>query len=82
MSYAEVGHSAYIGQVLVFDIRADKINFVCVVSALLVTGRSGAGKTSIVQAIAKSLLQDPRTYAIGIIYPRPIFTLVFTCTDR
>ena len=82
MSYAEVGHFAYIGQVLVSDIRADKINFICVVSALIVTSRSGAGETSIVQAIAKSLPQDPRTYAVGIIYPRPIFTHVFTCMDR
>jgi adenylylsulfate kinase-like enzyme len=58
----EVGHSAYIGQVSVCDIRANKLNFVFAVFALLVTGRSGGGKTSIVQAVAKSLQRDSRTY--------------------
>lgn len=33
------------------------------VSALLVTGRRGAGKTSIVQAIAKSLQDDSRVHS-------------------
>ena len=32
------------------------------VSGLLVTGRSGSGKTSIVHAVAKSLQEDPRTF--------------------
>ena len=32
------------------------------VSGLLVTGRSGSGKTSIVRAVAKSLQEDPRTF--------------------
>ncbi|KAJ8696655.1 Peroxisome biosynthesis protein pex1 [Pleurotus ostreatus] len=32
------------------------------VSGLLITGRTGAGKTSIVQAVAKSLQEDPKTY--------------------
>ncbi|KAF7375905.1 putative peroxisomal biogenesis AAA ATPase pex1 [Mycena sanguinolenta] len=39
------------------------VNVVHGMSALLVTGRSGAGKTSIVQAVAKTLQQDPRTFA-------------------
>ncbi|KAJ7745492.1 P-loop containing nucleoside triphosphate hydrolase protein [Mycena maculata] len=38
------------------------VNVVHGVSALLVTGRSGAGKTSIVQAVAKTLQEDPRTF--------------------
>ncbi|KAF7362140.1 putative peroxisomal biogenesis AAA ATPase pex1 [Mycena venus] len=38
------------------------VNVVHGMSSLLVTGRSGAGKTSIVQAVAKSLQQDPRTF--------------------
>ncbi|KAF4598456.1 Peroxisome biosynthesis protein pex1 [Pleurotus pulmonarius] len=38
------------------------LNSLAGVSGLLVTGRSGAGKTSIVQAIAKSLQEDPKTY--------------------
>jgi peroxin-1 len=58
-SYADVGHFTYIRQVSVCDIRVDRLNFISAVSALLVTGRSGAGKTSIVQAVAKSLQQDP-----------------------
>ncbi|KII85002.1 hypothetical protein PLICRDRAFT_350537 [Plicaturopsis crispa FD-325 SS-3] len=33
------------------------------VSALLVTGRAGAGKTSIVQSVARTLREDPRAYA-------------------
>lgn len=33
------------------------------VSALLVTGRPGAGKTSIVQAVAKSLQEDSRVHS-------------------
>ncbi|KAF8813732.1 AAA-domain-containing protein [Phlegmacium glaucopus] len=32
-------------------------------SGLLVTGRSGSGKTSIVRAVASSLQEDPRTFA-------------------
>jgi len=32
------------------------------VSALVVTGRPGAGKTSIVQAVAKILQEDPKTF--------------------
>jgi len=32
-----------------------------VVSGLLVTGRSGTGKTSIVQTVAKSLQEDLKT---------------------
>ncbi|KAF9453962.1 AAA-domain-containing protein [Macrolepiota fuliginosa MF-IS2] len=36
--------------------------FVHGVSALLVTGRSGAGKTSIVRAVAKNLQEDSRTH--------------------
>ncbi|KAF9495315.1 AAA-domain-containing protein [Pleurotus eryngii] len=32
------------------------------VSGLLITGRTGAGKTSIVQVVAKSLQEDPKTY--------------------
>ncbi|KAJ7209658.1 P-loop containing nucleoside triphosphate hydrolase protein, partial [Mycena pura] len=32
-------------------------------SSLLVTGRTGTGKTSIVRAVAKSLQEDPRTFA-------------------
>ncbi|KAF8170325.1 P-loop containing nucleoside triphosphate hydrolase protein [Mycena galopus ATCC 62051] len=38
------------------------VNVVHGMSALLVTGRTGAGKTSIVQAVAKTLEQDPRTF--------------------
>ncbi|KAJ7188574.1 P-loop containing nucleoside triphosphate hydrolase protein [Mycena filopes] len=37
------------------------VNVVHGISSLLVTGRSGAGKTSIVQAVAKTLQEDPRT---------------------
>ncbi|KAK7057474.1 putative peroxisomal biogenesis AAA ATPase pex1 [Favolaschia claudopus] len=37
------------------------VNVVHGISGLLVTGRSGAGKTSIVQAVAKELQMDPRT---------------------
>jgi hypothetical protein len=55
MSYAEVGQFAYIGYMLLCNIRADKMNFVCIVSALLVTGRSGARIISILQAVAKPL---------------------------
>lgn len=32
-------------------------------SGVLVTGRSGSGKTSVVRAVAKSLQEDPRTFA-------------------
>ncbi|KAJ6497788.1 P-loop containing nucleoside triphosphate hydrolase protein [Mycena sanguinolenta] len=39
------------------------VNVVHGMSALLVTGRAGAGKTSIVQAVANTLQQDPRTFA-------------------
>lgn len=39
------------------------INNLFVVSGLLVTGRSGAGKTSIVRSVAKSVQEDPRTLA-------------------
>lgn len=35
------------------------------VSGLLVSGRSGVGKTSIVQAVAKSLQEDTRTHSCG-----------------
>ncbi|KAJ7076895.1 P-loop containing nucleoside triphosphate hydrolase protein [Mycena belliarum] len=37
------------------------VNVVLGVSALLVTGRGGAGKTSIVQTVAKKLQEDPKT---------------------
>jgi len=33
------------------------------VAGLLVTGRSGAGKTSLLQAIAKAMQEDPRSFA-------------------
>ncbi|KAH9485161.1 Peroxisome biosynthesis protein PAS1 [Psilocybe cubensis] len=36
---------------------------VCGISGLLVTGRSGAGKTSIVRSVAKSIQEDSRTLA-------------------
>ncbi|KAJ7287329.1 P-loop containing nucleoside triphosphate hydrolase protein [Mycena rebaudengoi] len=39
------------------------VNVVHGVSSLLITGRSGAGKTSIVQAVAKALQEDPKTLA-------------------
>ncbi|KAJ7874791.1 P-loop containing nucleoside triphosphate hydrolase protein [Mycena olivaceomarginata] len=38
------------------------VNVVHGMSSLLVTGRSGAGKTSIVQAVAKTLQQDSKTF--------------------
>ncbi|KAJ7923237.1 P-loop containing nucleoside triphosphate hydrolase protein [Mycena leptocephala] len=38
------------------------VNVVHGISSLLVTGRSGAGKTSIVQAVAKTLQRDPKTF--------------------
>ncbi|KAJ7782814.1 P-loop containing nucleoside triphosphate hydrolase protein [Mycena metata] len=38
------------------------VNVVRGISSLLVTGRSGAGKTSIVQAVAKTLQEDSRTF--------------------
>ncbi|KAJ6593606.1 P-loop containing nucleoside triphosphate hydrolase protein [Mycena capillaripes] len=38
------------------------VNVVHGISSLLVTGRSGAGKTSIVQTVAKSLQQNPKTF--------------------
>lgn len=34
-----------------------------VVPGLLVTGRSGAGKTSLLQTVAKLIQEDPRVYA-------------------
>jgi Cdc6-like AAA superfamily ATPase len=34
-----------------------------IVSGLLVTGRQGAGKTSIVRAVSKSLQESPETLA-------------------
>ncbi|KAJ7497026.1 P-loop containing nucleoside triphosphate hydrolase protein [Mycena latifolia] len=39
------------------------VNVVHGVSALLVTGRAGAGKTSIVHAAAKTLQEEPKTFA-------------------
>ncbi|KAJ7125012.1 P-loop containing nucleoside triphosphate hydrolase protein [Mycena epipterygia] len=39
------------------------VNVVHGVSALLVTGRSGSGKTSIVQTVARTLQEEPRTFA-------------------
>ncbi|KAJ7039144.1 P-loop containing nucleoside triphosphate hydrolase protein [Mycena alexandri] len=38
------------------------VNVVHGISSLLVTGRSGAGKTSIVQSVAKTLQEDSRTF--------------------
>ncbi|KAJ7690688.1 P-loop containing nucleoside triphosphate hydrolase protein [Mycena rosella] len=38
------------------------VNVVHGVSALLVTGRAGAGKTSIVHTVAKTLQEDPNTF--------------------
>ncbi|KAJ6495661.1 P-loop containing nucleoside triphosphate hydrolase protein [Mycena vitilis] len=38
------------------------VNVVHGISSLLITGRSGAGKTSIVHAVAKILQQDPKTF--------------------
>ncbi|THU89378.1 AAA-domain-containing protein [Dendrothele bispora CBS 962.96] len=42
-------------------VHAKKIS-VCGVSSLLVTGRGGVGKTSIVKTVAKSLQCNPKTY--------------------
>ncbi|PPQ77199.1 hypothetical protein CVT25_011045 [Psilocybe cyanescens] len=36
---------------------------ICGLSGLLITGRAGAGKTSIVRSVAKSIQEDPRTLA-------------------
>lgn len=35
---------------------------------MLLTGRSGSGKTSILRAVAKGLQEDPRTFACGSSY--------------
>ena len=40
----------------------------CIIaSGLLVTGRSGSGKTSIVQSVAKSIQEDPRTLTCELV---------------
>jgi peroxin-1 len=49
------------------EYRVHSVLYACskkyhLVSGILVTGRSGSGKTSIVRAVAKSLQEDPRTF--------------------
>lgn len=42
-------------------------NYLSPVSGLLITGRAGAGKTSIVRSVAKSIQEDPRTLACNVL---------------
>ncbi len=55
---------------------------ILVVPGLLVTGRSGSGKTSILRSVAKSLMEDPSVYTcMSFILRKALLTRTLTLAD-
>ena len=60
---AHVNRARVQGGVCLLSCSAYRVLMALVVPGLLVTGRSGAGKTSILRTAAKALQEDPRALA-------------------